>query len=94
MGLRLTYPDELPYLFIPNEASPVPTGSRENLLLLAVKKQILPFLESDGLHWSPEIGPRRFAPPNDRVGAHFHPCIYVLRLPSNRLFVGLELRQR
>jgi tetratricopeptide (TPR) repeat protein len=53
---------------IPSVASPVPTGSRENpLLMFFSQKQILRFLESDGLHRSPEIGTRRYAPRNGRM---------------------------
>jgi hypothetical protein len=37
----------------------------KHLLFLRLQKQILRILESDGLHRSPEIGLRRFAPQND-----------------------------
>jgi hypothetical protein len=47
-------------------------GNRhEASAFLHLQKQILRFLESDGLHRSPEIGLRRFAPQNERVGLTF-----------------------
>ena len=45
----------------------VPSVARNLLLMFFSQKQILRFLESDGLHRSPEIGPRRCAPRNDRA---------------------------
>ena len=43
----------------------------KHLLFLCLHKQILRFLESDGLHRSPEIGLRRCAPQNDKAVSEF-----------------------
>ena len=43
----------------------------KHLLFLCLHKQILRFLESDGLHRSPEIGLRRCAPQNDKAVSDF-----------------------
>jgi hypothetical protein len=50
-------------------------SAAKHLLFLQPQKQILRFLESDGLHRSPEIGLRRFAPQDDTLGDLSMGCV-------------------